>query len=137
MRGLSGKNAIVTGAGGAIGRAISRRLAEEGCVLSILDKDGDAAAATVRSLTEAGGRAFASVADITSYEAIARAVADFEREAGPTDILINNAGWDRVGAFLESDPASWEKLIAINLRGPLTMHHVVVRGMAERRRGKV
>jgi len=137
MRGLTGKRALVTGAGGAIGRAIAVRLAEEGAVVGVLDKNGEAAAETVRQVAGAGGRAVALTADITDVGAVQAAVTAFEAEVGPTDVLVNNAGWDRVGNFLDSTPASWEPVIAVNLKGPLVMHHVVVRGMAERGHGRV
>jgi len=137
MRGLENKIAIVTGAGGAIGRAITLRLAEEGCRIGVFDRNGEAAAETVRLVQASGGRADAVVVDIVDYAAVAAAVGDFEASAGATDILVNNAGWDRLVSFLDSEPSLWDQLIAINLRGPLNMHHVVVRGMAERRRGRV
>lgn len=137
MRGLTGKRALVTGAGGAIGRAIAVRLAEEGAVVGVLDKNGEAAAETVRQVAGAGGRAVALTADITDVGAVQAAVTAFEAEVGPTDVLVNNAGWDRFQNFLDTDPADWEPLIAINLRGPLNMHHLVVPQMAQRGSGRV
>lgn len=137
MRGLKSKVAIVTGAGGAIGRAIALRLAGYGCAVSVFDKNGDAAAESVRQVQAAQGRARHAVVDITDYASVRRAVSESEAELGPTDILVNNAGWDRVANFLDTDPAFWEPILAVNLRGPLHMHHVVLRRMAERRRGTV
>jgi 2-hydroxycyclohexanecarboxyl-CoA dehydrogenase len=78
-----------------------------------------------------------SIVDIADHAAVKAAVAGFEERAGKTDVLVNNAGWDRVAAFLDTEPSFWDELIAINLRGPLNMHHAVVRGMAERRAGRV
>ena len=66
-----------------------------------------------------------------------QAVAAFEAKGGPTDILVNNAGWDKFAYFLDTDPALWEKIIAINLRGPLNLHHWVLKGMQQRRSGRV
>ena len=137
MRGLRDKVAIVTGGGGAIGRAIARRLAEEGAVVGVLDRDADSGEQTSRWLREAGMRAAAQAADIADYAAVAQAVAALEAHNGPTDILVNNAGWDRAGNFLDSSPAVWDALIAVNLVGPLNLHHVVLKGMVERRRGRV
>jgi 2-hydroxycyclohexanecarboxyl-CoA dehydrogenase len=137
MRGLREKKAIVTGGGGAIGRAICRRLAEEGVAVCVFDVDGDTAEETARLIREAGGDARAYMADICEYAAVKEAVAACERDCGPADILVNNAGWDRFANFLDSDLELWDRVIAINLRGPLNLHHVVVRGMAERRHGKV
>jgi 2-hydroxycyclohexanecarboxyl-CoA dehydrogenase len=137
MRGLEGKTSIVTGAGGAIGRSIARRLAAEGAIVGVFDKSADTARETVGLVTAAGGRALAVTCDITDYDAVARSVAEFEAKAGKTSILVNNAGWDRMIYFLETEPSFWDQLIAINLRGPLNMHHIVVRGMAERKHGRV
>ncbi|MFI5400822.1 MAG: glucose 1-dehydrogenase [SAR324 cluster bacterium] len=137
MRGLKGKVAIVTGGASGIGRAICLRFAEEGCRVGIFDKNGAGAAETARLIQQAGGQADAVPVDITDHAAVGRAVADFEKQAGPTDILVNNAGWDRMMNFLDTQPDFWEQIIAINLRGALNLHHHVVRGMAERRRGKV
>jgi len=129
--------AIVTGGGGAIGRAICRRFADEGVVVGVFDIDGTSAAETVERIHRGGGRAHSFAVDIADYEAVKEAVAGFERVAGLVEILVNNAGWDRFANFLDSDVELWDRLIAVNLRGPLNLHHIVVRGMAERRRGKV
>ncbi len=137
MKGLDGKVAIVTGAGGAIGRAIARRLGEAGCAVGVFDKDLPAAQATVAELASHERRALAVRCDITDYAAVAAAVDECERKLGPTDVLVNNAGWDRAIDFLATEPPFWEELIAINLRGPLNVHHVVLRRMAERKRGRV
>ena len=137
MRGLKGKVAVVTGAGGGIGRAISSRLAEEGCVVGAFDIEGDTAAETVRRIAAANGAAHKVVVDITNHQAVRAAVAAFEAEAGGADILVNNAGWDRLAKFLDTDPELWERVIAINLIGPLNMHHAVLPGMVARGAGRV
>lgn len=137
MRGLADKYAIVTGAGGAIGRAISLRLAEEGVVVGAFDLSGDAAEQTAELIVRGGGRARAAACDISDYAAVTDAVAQFETDAGPTDILVNCAGWDKLAKFLDTEPSLWDRLIEINFRGPLNVTHAVVRGMAERKRGRV
>lgn len=137
MRGLRGKTAIVTGGGSGIGRAISWRLAEEGCHVGVFDINGEAAAKVAKEIDDSGGKASAHVVDITDYAAVKSAVAALESAATPTDILVNNAGWDRIVNFLDTDLEFWEQVIAINLRGPLNLHHVVLPGMAERKAGKV
>jgi len=137
VRGLSGKKAIVTGAGGAIGRAIALELAREGCVVGVFDKNGPSASETRDRVAASGGRAHTATVDISDYARVVEAVAAFERDAGPTDVLVNNAGWDRVAGFLDTEPSFWDQLIAVNLRGPLNMHHAVVRGMVARKSGRV
>jgi 2-hydroxycyclohexanecarboxyl-CoA dehydrogenase len=137
MRGFGDRVAIVTGGGGAIGRAIAVRLAEEGAAVGVLDREPEAAEAARRAVAERGGRACAAVVDIRSYDGCREAVRSVESELGPVDVLVNCAGWDRCVTFLESEPGLWDELIAVNLRGALNMMHVVLAGMAERGRGRV
>lgn len=137
MRGLAGKNALVTGGGAGIGRAICRRLGEDGVSIGVLDRNGPAARETADLIAAGDGQAVAYEADITDYDAVAGAVSAFENATGPIDILVNNAGIDIAMPFLDTDTALWRKIVEINLFGPLNLHHIVVRGMAERRSGKV
>lgn len=129
MRGLQGRRVILTGGASGIGRAAALRLAEEGCELAILDLDEKGARETAARC----GRARAYRVDITDRAQIEAAAAAF----GPADGLANIAGWDTPIEFLDTDRALWDKVIGINLYGPLNMHHVVVRGMAERGFGRV
>ncbi len=128
MRGLADKVVLVTGGGGAIGSAICRRFAAEGAKVVVADKNAEAAERVAKAL---GGRSLAF--DIGDYAAAKRAVDSLER----VDVLVNNAGWDRFQNFLDMNPADWEQLITINLRGPLNMHHVVVPQMVKRGAGRV
>jgi 2-hydroxycyclohexanecarboxyl-CoA dehydrogenase len=136
MRGLAGKRVILTGGASGIGRAAAIRLAQEGCVLGIFDLDEDGARETIGQCSgQVVVRAFG--VDISDEAQVTGAVAAFEAELGPTEGLANVAGWDRPIRFLDTDRAFWDKVIQVNLYGPLIMHHVVVRGMAERRKGRV
>jgi 2-hydroxycyclohexanecarboxyl-CoA dehydrogenase len=137
MKGLSGKAAIVTGSASGIGRAIAERLAAEGCIIGIFDLNASGAQATAKAITAAGGQAHAHAVDITELAAVQASVKAFETQAGPVDVLVNNAGWDKAAPFLSSSPELWKKLIDINLYGPLNMHYAVLPGMAERKRGRV
>ena len=134
MRGLKGKTAIVTGGAGGIGSSICRRLAEEGVKVGVFDLNAEAAQQVAASI---GGGATAHACDITSLDQVNSAVSAFETTHGPTDILVNNAGWDKFAYFLETAPGDWDKIIAINLRGPIHLHHAVLKGMQARRRGRV
>ena len=137
MRGLSGKNVIVTGGGGAIGGAICRSFAGYGSTVGVFDKNLDAANKVADGIRKAGGKAFVSGVDIADYAAVSQAIQDFESEAGPTDVLVNNAGWDRFVNFVDTTPDLWDQLIAINLRGPINLSHVVLKGMVTRGHGRI
>lgn len=137
MRGLEGKAAIVTGGGGGIGSAICRRLGEAGARVGVFDRDMSAAQRTVDALVAQGAVAKAYEVDITDHPAVARAVEAFERDIGPTDVLVNNAGWDKFAYFLTTEPDLWRKIIAINLEGPINLHHAVLKGLQARRSGRV
>lgn len=137
MRGLENKVVIVTGGAGGIGSAICRRFGEEGAQVAVFDIAKEAADAVAADIRKQGGTAQAFAVDLTSQDSVITAVTAAERELGPTDVLVNNAGWDKVGNFLDTDKALWDKIVAINLYGALYMHHAVVRGMAERGKGRV
>jgi 2-hydroxycyclohexanecarboxyl-CoA dehydrogenase len=85
----------------------------------------------------AGGRALGCDADVGDGVAVANAVCAVEAELGPLDVLVNNAGWERLVLFVESDPALWDRLITVNFKGALNATHAVLRGMIERRRGRI
>jgi len=137
MRGLKDRTVLVTGGANGIGAAITRRLAEEGCVVGILDLDAAAGEKVVAEIKAAGGKASQHTVDISDYDAVARAVKSFEAAAGALAFLVNNAGWDRAASFLDTTPEFWRKVVAINLYGPLNVSHVVLKGMAARGFGRV
>lgn len=137
MRGLNGRVAIVTGGGSGIGEAICHRLADEGVAISIFDRNLDGATKVARAVRERGVNAHIEHVDISEYKAVARALDSAEATLGPTDILINCAGWDRVKNFLDTDEELHDRVMAINLKGPVNVMHSVTRGMAVRRYGRV
>jgi 2-hydroxycyclohexanecarboxyl-CoA dehydrogenase len=137
MRGLKDRAVLVTGGANGIGAAIVRRLAEEGCKVGIVDRDAAAGAKLTGEIVAAGADASLQVADITDYDAVVRAVENFEARAGPIAGLVNNAGWDRAQNFLHTTPEFWRQVVAVNLFGPLNVSHVVLRAMAARGFGRV
>ncbi|HYL34748.1 MAG TPA: SDR family oxidoreductase [Bryobacteraceae bacterium] len=137
MRGLRGKRVILTGGASGIGRATAIRLVEEGCIVGIFDLNGAGARETIQLCANGPGKALAYQVDITSYHEVREAVRLCEAASGPTELLANIAGWDQAVNFLDSTIEFWDKVIRINLYGPLHLHHVVVRGMAERGFGRV
>lgn len=131
------KTVIVTGGGGGIGGASCRRFAAEGARVAVFDRNPDSAAAVASAIVAGGGRAEAFTCDITDRAQIDTAVAEVESRLGPIDVLVNNAGWDVFRPFTRTEPAQWDRLIAINLLGPLHMHHAVLPGMVARRAGRI
>lgn len=135
MRGLKNKVAVVTGGGQGIGRALSLRLAQEGCKVAIFDLNPEAGAETAKLAGDAVIKTYA--VDVGDYAAVKDAAAKVEAELGPIWVLVNNAGWDKPLPFLATDQALWDKIIRINLYGPLNTHHVIAPLMVERRAGRI
>ena len=137
MTRLAGKTAVITGGGGGIGGATCLRFAKEGARVAVLDRDLASAQRTAQQILDAGGQALALECDITVRAAVDAAVATTIAQLGPIDILVNNAGWDVFMPFTKTMPEQWDKLIDINLKGALHMHHAVLPGMVERKAGRI
>lgn len=117
MTDLKNKNALITGAGKGIGKAIALALAKEGVNVILVartQEEIDSVAVKARSLRVKALAITADVADINSVNAaVSKALAEF----GTIDILINNAGIAAFGKFLELEPTDWERIIQVNLMG--------------------
>ncbi|MCX5544040.1 2-hydroxycyclohexanecarboxyl-CoA dehydrogenase [Paraburkholderia sp. CNPSo 3076] len=137
MRKLEGKTVVVTGGGGGIGGATCRRFAAEGARVAVQDLSLEAALKVAGEIHEKGGHALALRCDITNRAEVETALEQAQAQLGPVDVLVNNAGWDVFRPFTKTEPAQWDKLIAINLTGALHMHHAVLPGMVERKRGRI
>ena len=137
MRRFEGRTVVVTGGGGGIGGATCRRFGAEGAKVAVFDMNLDAAEAVASAIRDAGGVAKAFRCDITDRAQVDAAVAGAEAALGPIDVLVNNAGWDVFKPFTKTEPAQWDRLIAINLTGALHMHHAVLPGMAARKAGRI
>ena len=142
---LTGRVALVTGAGQGVGAAAAKLLAGQGAAVAVNDYFEQRAATVAAEITASGGRAYAVTADVTDPARVAAMIADVARDLGPVDILVNNAG--NAGAtttpdlrpkpFWESDPAEWAPWIAVNYTGVMLATRAVLGGMVERGRGRI
>jgi len=137
MTDLKNKNALITGAGKGIGKAIALALAKEGVNVILVartQEEIDSVAAKVRSLRVKALAITADVADINSVNAaVEKALAEF----GTIDILINNAGIAAFGKFLELEPTDWERIIQVNLMGTYYVTRAILPNMIERQTGDI
>jgi glucose 1-dehydrogenase len=114
---MRGRVAIVTGAGGGIGRAIALGYGREGAAVVVNDRSSDAGQETVEIIRGAGGRATAvcaDVSDLSTHEFLIKTALD---EYGSLTTLVNNAGVEFHSQFLKSTPEIWEKTMGVNLKG--------------------
>ena len=120
--------AIVTGAGRGIGRAIALALARESSV-AVADLLAEEARAVAGEITDAGGSAAAVELDVTDPASVAEGVRAATGALGPLQILVNNAGWDELRPFTDTDEAFWERVLDVNFKGALRMTHALLPGM--------
>jgi 3-oxoacyl-[acyl-carrier protein] reductase len=137
MNDLKNKNALITGAGKGIGKAIALSLAKEGVNVILLartQEEIDNVASKARSLRVKALAVTADVSDINSVNAaVEKALAEFKT----IDILINNAGIAAFGKFMELEPADWERIIQVNLMGTYYVTRAVLPNMIERQTGDI
>jgi NAD(P)-dependent dehydrogenase (short-subunit alcohol dehydrogenase family) len=134
---LQGRNAIVTGGGGGIGRAIATAFARAGAGVAVVDiRDADARAVAA-DIVRAGGRAHAVQCDVADSGAIKAMVVEAVSALGSIDTLVNNAAIMDRASFLESDMAVFDRLIAVNVRGPFECSIEVGKVMAKRGGGVI
>jgi 3-oxoacyl-[acyl-carrier protein] reductase len=124
---LEGQVAIVTGAAQGIGNSIAQRFADEAAQVAVIDLKGP---------TDGVGDVI-KIADVSDPVAIRAAVAEIAEELGRIDILVNNAGIEKRAAFLEIDPADWQRQIDVNLSGTFYCTQAVAREMRKRNYGRV
>lgn len=134
---LSGARAVVTGAGSGIGRAASLALARAGAEVVALDIDELSAAETALSCERACPGAGHYVCDVTDYEAFSAVVDQIERERGPVDIVVNNAGVGLAGNFTGQTIEDWRWLRQVNLDGVVNGCQLFAGRMSERGRGQL
>ena len=137
MNRFAGQVAVVTGAGGGIGTAISERLAREGATVVLVDIDVPSVERTAHTLREEGLRVHAVVLDVTAPETVDRAVTAIQLEHGPIDVLVNNAGINRRGVLLELSVDDWHASFAVNVDALFHLCRAVLPSMVERATGAI
>jgi 3-oxoacyl-[acyl-carrier protein] reductase len=132
-RELEGQVGLVTGGGRGIGRLIARELADAGMRVAVSARSADQVEATAQEID-----GLAITADVSKPEDVEEMVATVERELGPIDLLVNNAGIGLGGPLpWEQDPADWWRVFEINVLGAYLCSRAVLPGMVERRRGRI
>lgn len=129
--------AFVTGAGRGMGREIALTFSKKGYAVVVTDVNEDNAKETVKFIQEAGGDALAVLCDVTKLENVETAVKTVQAHYGKIDVLVNNAGWDKIEPFLKSEPSTWETIININLMGQIHTCKAILPLMIENGYGKV
>jgi 3-oxoacyl-[acyl-carrier protein] reductase len=134
---LKGRNALVTGAGRGIGRAIATALAKEGVNVGLVARTGAELERLAATLGAFGVRTSVAAADVGVRAEAEAAVASIAAALGGVDILINNAGIAQFGTVTEMDPAAWERIIQVNVLGVYYVTRAVLPGMIARGGGEI
>ena len=135
---VSGKVALVTGGARSLGKADCLALAAERCKVAVLDLNAEGADDTAKAITGAGGAAHGYACDVRDAAGVRDVVARVERDLGPVDICVNNAGMIyTVSQLKDMRDEDWELNLAINLTGTYNVTKAVFPGMRERRWGRI
>ncbi len=132
---IEGKTAIVTGAGRSIGRAIALRLAREGAAVTVTDIDEASAESVAGEIRSAGGKSLGLRADVTQGGDSDRMISGTVDTFGRLDILIANAGIGYVGRLIDTDEATWDRLMAVNAKGVFLSCKAAAKQMIEQGQG--
>lgn len=137
MQKLTGKTALITGAGRGIGRATAIAFAKEGINVGLLGRTVENLEIVAAELAEYGVNVTIAAADVSNNESVIAAVDHIKSELGAIDILINNAGVGKFGKFLELSPEEFKNMIDINLMGTYYVTRAVLPGMIEQSSGDI
>jgi NAD(P)-dependent dehydrogenase (short-subunit alcohol dehydrogenase family) len=135
--GLKDKIAVVTGGASGIGRAISLRLAREGCHVAIWDRDVSGAQRVGAEVGELGRRMLSVQVDVSSFGDVEQAADRVRRELGKASILVNNAGYGEIITVAQMSEAQWDKMIAVHLKGTFNCTRHLVQDMIDAGWGRI
>lgn len=127
----------MSGGAGGIGQAIVRALAADGRSVAIGDLNLEAAGALATELRGQGVEAIAVALDVTDSASVAGAVERVGAELGSVSVLVNNAGWDLLMPFLDTDERLWQRILDVNFTGALRLTHATLPAMIERGWGRI
>jgi NAD(P)-dependent dehydrogenase (short-subunit alcohol dehydrogenase family) len=133
----AGRVALVTGAGRGIGAAIAARLAADGHRVAVCDVHRERAERTAHGIDPGGERAIAVVADVSDAVSVAAMTAQVTERLGAPGILVNNAGVISAAPFTELAEAEWDRILAVNLKGPYLCARAVLPAMLRRGWGRI
>lgn len=134
---LSGKNALITGSSQGIGLALAKGLSSAGAAVIINGRDTAKIATAAQALEANGATTYQLPFDATDYDAVAKAISEFEKSTGPIDILINNAGMQHRTPLEDFDPEMFEKLLSTNISTVFNVGQAVAKHMIKRSGGKI
>ncbi len=134
---LTGKMALVTGAGKGLGQGMALALAEAGADVAIVELDMPAAEDTAAEIRRRGRKALAIKADVTQPEEVAAMVAGMLQEWGRLDILVNNAGYAQPLSALDMSVEDWDRLLAVDLKGVFLCCKAAAPRMIQQGGGKI
>jgi NAD(P)-dependent dehydrogenase (short-subunit alcohol dehydrogenase family) len=137
MTELNGQVAIVTGGGSGIGQGVALALAREGAKVVVCGRRADALERTTAAIQDTGGDALAVQADVSQVEDVERLVSRTLEAHGRVDILVNNAGISGFSPIHEHDVETWDRVMAVNLRGPFLTARAVLPLMREQGDGHI
>ena len=137
LRRLTGKVALVTGAGSGIGAAVAHRLSDEGASVVVIDRNRIAAEATAQSLTVRGGEAWAKAVDVSDETAVAGLAQELSDDGRVPDILVNNAGVGVAAKAADTSAADWQMVLQVNLTGTFYICRAFLPAMVKRGKGAI
>ncbi|KIO75894.1 3-ketoacyl-ACP reductase [Pedobacter lusitanus] len=137
MESLRGKNALITGAGKGIGRAVAIALAQEGVNVGLIARTAADLQNLAEELKAFNVQIAIAAADVSSIDSVNTAVTKIKADLGVIDILINNAGTSTFGSFMELEPARWEEIVKVNLFGVYYVTRAVLPEMIDRKTGDI
>jgi 3-oxoacyl-[acyl-carrier protein] reductase len=134
---LKGKVAVITGSARGIGKAIARKLSQDGATVVICDLTMDDVSATVEELRSEGAEALPIQVNVTDMKSVEAMFEEVLNKLGKIDILVNNAGITRDALLVRMDESDWDSVLAVNLKGTFNCTKCVAKIMMKQRTGKI